>query len=133
MYILKNSVNKVALTLTEKAVNADSEFLLKFYNETTGGVKVVAVDDISQYPLRSNVFLVTENITEDLSNGTVYLSPVGQWSYWAYEMAPSSPRNLNVADALKIVEEGICEVKGEDASLGIFTEDEDKNNPVFEG
>lgn len=133
MHLLKNQVNKVALTLTEKALNADSEFLIKLTNETTGEEKVFAVDDISEFPLRSNIFYITENDTEDLSNGTVSLSPVGQWSYIAYEMPQSSPRSLDPSQAIKTVEEGICTVEGSDTEISAFNTDEDKNNPVFEG
>lgn len=133
MYIVKGQQNKIALTLTEKAVNADSDWLIKLTNDTTGHEKVFAVDDISQFQERSNIFYITESSNEDLRNGTVSLSPSGQWTYTAYEMAPGSPRNLNPADALKIVEVGRALVfDPSENQIVNFDVDEKKNNAVFE-
>lgn len=134
MYIVKNQVNTVSLTLTEKATTDDPEWIIKFTNDTTGLSKVVAVTDISDFQERSNIFLIEENDTEDLSSGVVSLSPSGQWTYTAYEMERSSPRSLDTDDALAEVETDMCKVY--DATEGLtesFDEDDEINNPVFEG
>lgn len=134
MYIVKGSVNKVALTLSEKATGQNSEWLIKLTNSITGEKteKVFAVYDLSNFP-RANIFNITESVNEDLGNGTVSLSPSGEWSYIAYEMASSSPRNLDPNDALGIVETGVCVVFDPTESQKVFFDEEDnKNNAVFD-
>lgn len=136
MYIVKGTTNKISTPLIENAEDPDSEWLVKLTNDFTGlsTEKVFAVSDISLHKERSSVFLITESIAENLSNGIVSLSPSGKWSYVIYEMAPSSPRNLDPADAIKIVKEGIAHVfDPTEGAVVVFDTDEDKNNPVFEG
>lgn len=136
MNIVKNSTNKIALTLTEKATTVNHDWLLKLTNDTVGltSTRVIALTDIGEYPERANIFLITESGDEDLVNSTVNLSPAGQWTYYAYEMAPSSPRNMNPAQALKMVESGRCLVTDPTEITNHFFNDEEvKNTPVFEG
>lgn len=132
MTIEKNTANNVVLTLAEKSTLLSPEYLIEFISDITGQTKVVAIDDISQYVESYNKFVITESTTEDLQNGIVYLSPVGKWKYNVYEMQSSSPRNMNIADAVGLVETGICIVEGIETERNFFTEDEDKNNPVFD-
>jgi len=135
MNLTKGTVNKVALTLSEKALYSNSEFIIKFENVMNGtyGSRVVAVDDLSTYiqRQRANIFNITESDNEDLSNGIVSLNPAGQWNYTVYEMAPSSPRSLDIAQALSIPETGICIVIGS-SSESVFADDENKNNVTFD-
>ena len=135
MNIIKGTVNKVALTLSEKALYSNSEFIIKFENVMNGtyGSRVVAVDDLSTYiqRQRANIFNITESDNEDLSNGILSLNPSGQWNYTVYEMAPSSPRSLDIAKALSIPETGICIVIGS-SSESVFADDENKNNVTFD-
>lgn len=49
-----------------------------------------------------------------------------------YEMAESSPRNMDINDALAMVETGICNVYG-DSTNNTFSEGSTKNSPVFTG
>lgn len=133
MRIIKGQANKVAATFTEKATESDSDWLLKFSNDTTGLSKIFAVYDISEYKDRANVFYITESDNEDLQEGRVSLSPSGQWTYTAYEMAPSSPRNLDPDDALGIVETGrVLVYDSTESSKIFFDEDDTKNNKVFD-
>lgn len=131
MRIVRGQENRIVLTLTEKATTNNSEWIIQFTNDITGEIKVIGVVDVSEYQERANIFLITESDTENLSYATVKLI-AGQWSYEAYEMAPSSPRNLDPDDALESCETGICMVV-EDYEVANFTTNEDKNNPVFEG
>lgn len=134
MNIQKGIDNTVVLTLSEKSTLLSPEYLIEFTSNLAGGKtsKVVAVTDISDYVESYNKFIITESNTEDLQNSIVYLSPVGKWSYIVYEMESSSPRNMNTADAVGIVETGICEVEGVDEVRNVFDEDETKNNGVFD-
>lgn len=133
--ITKNTLNKVALTLSEKASSPTSDFLLELINDIVGtpSKRVIALYDTGGFP-RANIFEIQENATEDLANSIVCLSPTGQWTYNAYEMTPGSPRNMDPAQAIKIVETGICLVNDPgETKNNFFDEDENKNSPVFEG
>ena len=134
MNIQKGIDNTVVLTLSEKSTLLSPEYLIEFTSNLAGGKtsKVVAITDISDYVESYNKFIITESNTEDLQNSIVYLSPVGKWSYIVYEMESSSPRNMNTAEAVGIVETGICEVEGVDEVRNVFDEDETKNNGVFD-
>jgi hypothetical protein len=132
MYVIKGQANKIALTLSEKATTNDCEWLIELKGDQTGYSKIFAVTDISEYRERSNIFYITESETENLSHGVVSLVE-GQHSYTVYEMAPSSPRNLNTNDSLGIVETGRALVYDPTANEIVnFDEDENKNNAVFE-
>ena len=134
MNIQKGIDNTVVLTLSEKSTLLSPEYLIEFTSNLAGSKtsKVVALTDVSDYIESYNKFIITESNTEDLQNSIVYLSPVGKWSYIVYEMESSSPRNMNTADAVGIVETGICEVEGVDEVRNVFDEDETKNNGVFD-
>lgn len=134
MNIQKGIDNTVVLTLSEKSTLLSPEYLIEFTSNLAGAKtsKVVAITDISDYVESYNKFIITESNTEDLQNSIVYLSPIGKWSYIVYEMESSSPRNMNTADAVGIVETGICEVEGLDEVRSVFDEDETKNNGVFD-
>ena len=134
MNIQKGIDNTVVLTLSEKSTLLSPEYLIEFTSNLAGSKtsKVVALTDISDYVESYNMFVITESNTEDLQNSIVYLSPVGKWSYIVYVMQSSSPRNRNTADAVGIVETGICEVEGVDEVRNVFDEDETKNNGVFD-
>lgn len=133
MRIIKGQINKVALTLNEHATTNDSEWLIKFTNNITGQSKVLAVTDISEYQERSNIFLIEESEDQDLSHSVIELSPTGQWVYTAYEMAPSSPRNMDVLDALTEVEtKRVTVYDPNEFTTNNFSEDDEINNGVFD-
>lgn len=134
--IIKNTKNKVALTLSEESSLTTQDWLLKLTNDVTGAEtqRVVALHDISEPPSRANIFEITESDSEDLLQSVVSLSPSGQWTYEAYEMAPSSPRNMDPSQAVKLVEAGRCLVVDPyETHNNFFDEHENKNSPVFEG
>jgi len=132
MRILTNRENVVVLTLQERCTTANPEFIIKFYNEITRESKVIAVTDESDYTERYNLFRITETTDQDFVHSHVSLSPTGSWTYTAYEMAESSPRNLDPDDALSEVETGICEVVDPgDSQVNHFEEDE-TNGSVFD-
>lgn len=133
MYIVRGTQNTVVVSFQEKATTANPEFIIKFTSDVTGESKVIAVTDTSDYTERYNLFRITETSDEDFYNSKLELTPSGQWTYTAYEMAESSPRNLNTDDALSTVESGVCIVyDGAEGSVNNFTEEESKDNPVFD-
>lgn len=133
MNIQRGQNNTIALTLRELAEDSDSDFIIEFTNDITGerDKRVVPVIE-TETGKRATVFNITESDTENIQAAVVKLNPPGQWTYTAYEMAPSSPRNLNVSEAIKVVESGRCLVEGEETTYEEFNTDEDKNTAVFE-
>lgn len=133
MYLVKSIQNTVTLRLQANASTANPQWLFKLTCDQTGQSKVFAAEDISDFTEAYNLFRITEGSSEDLSNGHVSLSPSGTWTCDVYEMAASSPRNLNVEDAIKKVKTEICIVyDGTEGEVNNFTEEEDRDNPVFD-
>ena len=133
MYLIKNQENTVILNLQAEASTANPEFIIKFTSEVTKEEKVIAVTDESNYTERHNKFTITETEDEDFVHSAIDLSPSGQWAYVAYEMAASSPRNLDTADALKQVGSGIAIVHDStEGQVNNFDEDDTQTNPVFD-
>ena len=130
--INKTSTNTCIFTLTEKCTISTHDFLFKFTNNTTGDSKIFSATDISPAVDRYNEFVITESGTENLYNGTVFLSPVGQWHYEVFEMTQASPPSLDPSIALATVETGRLLVIGSDNTPPIFTAGETKDTPVFE-
>lgn len=83
-------------------------YLFCFRNETSKQVKYFNASDTSSQTSRYNLFVVTDDTTEDLDNAIVDLSPTGEWSYTIYEQA--SPTNKDPNNATSIVETGIVKV-----------------------
>ena len=132
MKIQKNTTNNVVLTLAEKSTLLSPEYLLELISDVTGEKKVLAIEEISQYVESYNKFEIIESNTQDLQNGIVYLSPVGKWKYNVYEMNSTSPRSLDITQAVGIVETGICIVEGEETERNVFADEDEKDNPVFD-
>ena len=123
--INKNSVNKIALTLTEKSellsydntntLIGTSYNLFVFENEGKDQQKIFTADDVSPYKERYNEFILTETDTEDLLNGSIHLEGrTSQWSYKIYESdTPFTIDTLSVtASTGKVLEQGRVLVRG---------------------
>lgn len=116
--INKNSSNNCILTLSERTTLTNVKYLFEFTNDSTKEVKTFISADISLNKLRYNEFVIIENATENLLNGTVSLT-VGDWKYNIYEQTSST--NLIVANSGALVENGKVEVKGTVTNLAEFT------------
>jgi hypothetical protein len=66
--IKRNTTNRIVLTLTEKSVSEEPEYLFRFTNDTTKGVQEITLDDQSTAKGRFNLFFLTEG--EDVSFDT---------------------------------------------------------------
>lgn len=133
IHIIKNTSRNISLTLNELATLTLFDVLFKFVNDTTGETKIFSAQDISPATERYNEFVIIENAIEDLYNGKVELSPVGYWSYTIYEMAVTSPPDLDPTNAISILETGKVLVQSNAASTDVEFDDNDtKNNVVFE-
>lgn len=133
VYIIKGQANTCVFTFNEKATTSTYDVLFKFTNETTGQSKIFTGFDLSTTPSRYNEFVITENTTENVYNSTIELTPTGSWTYTAYQMADTSPTSLNPSNAVKVLEIGKVLVYSSTENTNYtFTDDEDKNNKVFD-
>lgn len=133
MYIIKNQVNKVPLTLSEKATQPFQDWLFEFTNQMTGEVKYCSATNISVWISRYNLFEITDNQTEDPYNGTLDFKPTGSWKYKVYEMPIASPPLLIPTGNYGIAEEGDLLVEDPNENIEInFNAQENKDNGVFD-
>jgi hypothetical protein len=134
IYITKGQANTCVFTFNEKATTTTYDVLFKFTNEITGESKLFTGFDLSTNRTRYNEFVITESTTENVYNSTIELTPTGYWTYIAYQMADTSPTSLNPANAVGTLEIGKVYVYDSTENVNYtFTDDEDKNNKVFEG
>lgn len=110
--IIKDSVNYIDLTLTEKATLDNPYYLFVFKSDMEGAEVIFTGKDISTEPQRYNRFFVYETSgTNILTSGIVTLNPTGFWTYKIYEM--SSRTNLTVSNTTSLVEQGKVKVIGD--------------------
>ena len=116
--IIKNSTNKVILTLTEKSTLLNPNYLFSFTSTTdfNNVVNFVGVDS-SIYKSRYNEFDIIETGTTfvNLTASTINLTPPGMWDYNIYE---STGVTLSIsATTGSIIETGKVIVEGVDLSI----------------
>lgn len=132
MRILKNTANEVPVTVTEKQTTTIHDWLFEFKNEMTKEVKYCHAANISAYPTRCDLFMITDSVVEDPYNGTLNFSPTGSWSYKVYEMTQASPPVLVPTGYLAICETGSCEVFDSAANTDVnFNGNNNDTNAVF--
>lgn len=94
IYIEKNNINRVVLTLTETSTLSNPNYLFVFDNEFNNPSNPIyfTTPDLSTYPNRYNLFNIDENISGSTSGGTaVSLNLVpGQYKYDVYESTAST-------------------------------------------
>jgi hypothetical protein len=104
IYIEKNQLNKIVLTLTEVATISDPVFLFKFIWETDESITPLywIGTDTSAYTYRYNYFELTE--------GTDVTFRIGQYRYEVYEAPTGSVPTSETG--LDMIEEGRMIVNG---------------------
>ena len=90
--INKGAANTVVLTLTEKTTLSTPYYAFKFTNSQTQEEKIFNATDTSCDTTRFNKFVITEDSTEDLDDGTVELENPHQWYYTVYEVATATSK-----------------------------------------
>ena len=102
----------VVLTLTENAEcigPSASAWVFELTDVVTGATVVFTSPDNSSYPERYNSFqwqALTGASGEDLLDGKIYLEDLGTYDYTAYQFYESVPQDIDLANAIKIVEVG---------------------------
>jgi len=120
MHIIKNTTNTVYLTLTELVSIENPVFLFSMKSQASNTTYNFIAENISSATTRIDKFLITENVSEDLLNGTVSLNEEGWYDYVVYEQASST--NLIPANAGHIVESGLAYVKNNVSNV-TYTDD----------
>lgn len=119
IYIQKGMTNSVILTLSEKSVLTNPNYMFIFRNEydiNSVGI-TFSTPDVSSYTNRYNQFMIVEDILGSKTGGyDIPLSLVsGQWSYEAYE---SLIPTLDILETTgRIIEEGRLVVSGIDDNI----------------
>lgn len=132
MYILKNTSKEFVFTLAEKSTTLNAEYLFEFTNQTTGEIKYCVTQDLSNYKLRYNKFMFSDNTSLEIPlNGQLNFSPSGTWFYKVYEMPLLSPPSLDPSQSVGVVQEGILIVEGETTEV-MFNVDSNKYNKTFD-
>lgn len=126
----KNNANTCVFTLNENQTTTTHDWVFVFTHDTTGQTKTFTGTDISTVE-RFNEFIITDNPTENFFDSTCDFE-IGSYSYVAYEMAQTSPVNLDITAALAQVEVGRAYVYDPNADeVNYFTEDDTKNSGEF--
>ena len=109
IYINRNSINNICLTLTETATITNPYFIFSFQHYATLDALETLIyfttPNISQYTERYDLFLLHETDTGSSVGGNnipLYLKP-GQYEYKAYQSVTAS---LNPADFGTLLETG---------------------------
>lgn len=93
IYIEKNKVNKIVLTLSETSRLTNPHFLFSFLNEynLTSTPILFSTEDLSENRNRYNLFEIDENSSGSTSGGTSSLNLIeGQYEYIVYESSAST-------------------------------------------
>ena len=93
--IIKNSTNRVVLSLTENVtLTGTTYFLFEFTNDDTNDSVLFTASDVSPNIPRYNEFSIIEtgSTSTNLTGGTINLEPSGYWKYNMY--AQTSPTNI---------------------------------------
>jgi hypothetical protein len=103
--LTKGQTQNIILTLTEKQLLTNPNYLFVFENRSTNTeIKFIKLNntDISGYKERFNEFSIVVNDYFDCSLN-------GQYSYFVYEQASSTNKNTT---GLNLLESGIMELSG---------------------
>lgn len=108
--IIKNTVNRIVVTLSELTTIGAPLYLMEFISKDTRESKVLRLGtDTSFNVVRYNIFYISEvdESLEDLNIGLINLK-LGAYSYSIYETTSSTSTNIS---NLNRVESGLVTVK----------------------
>lgn len=104
--LVQGSVNKIAVTLTEKKQSNTTIYLFEFINQESNNKFYCIAPDLSTSPNRYNAFCITETSglsgTTNPNNAQVFLTLNGFYYYNIYE----NPNSVLVPKGLNEVETG---------------------------
>ena len=138
IYILKNTTNKVVLTLSESLVSG-GYYIFELKNEYNllSNPILFSIEDTSQAPNRYNLFEIIESVSGSTSGGTISGTSVnlnlveGQYDYIIYESAT----NDLITTGKRILETGRLVVDDGSGSIvsenQVIPEQNNNNNSIY--
>lgn len=135
LYIKRGQTNKMAVTLTQNAIEGQPHFwLFSFENILSKETINFFPEDITTSPQRYDefMFVETDNPVSGQIPPQVKFEYEGDYYYRVYQMA--STGSTNPSNALGLIEEGRALVSGD--TIGVFysqfiSDNEDNNNIIF--
>jgi hypothetical protein len=119
LYLNNTGDSRVVVTLYENCSNITNPyFTWKLVNKDTLAQKIFYQNDFSPMPYYFNYFTISIATPEGLTAGVIDI-PSGQYQYYVYEM--STPYDLNLANAVGLVENGILNVDAVFSTQSVFT------------
>jgi hypothetical protein len=109
MIYLNNGQNVVTVTLYEKSSSVQPFYTWELERKGTFDSVVFYQNDSSYAPYYWNAFTISVATYSGLTSGIIQVNS-GEWTYTVYEM--SNPYDLNLNNAIGVVETGICIVNG---------------------
>lgn len=134
MFVLQqNSGNTITLSLDEKKTLLSPNYLFRLISDDTNNDKIFISTDLTA-ETRYNLFTITltgSTSNEELTGGTISISPNGWWKYFVYEQ--SSNTNLQLSGTTSLLENGKVFVSGVTIQpIKITYTDEPTTNNVYE-
>ena len=109
IYLYKDQVNTICLTLTESTTIPNPFFLFVFTPEFTGGTPILWVgNDTSDFPIRYNLFQLIEGVDITFKSGQ-----------YIYEIYESINEPTSIEDCVGKIEEGrmVVELDNEQTTI----------------
>jgi len=131
LYLSNSGDNRVVVTLYENCSNITSPyFTWKLVNKDTLAETIFFQQDSSPFPYYFNYFTVSVATYSGLTAGIIDV-PSGQYQYYIYEMA--NPYDLDLTNAIGLVENGILNVAGQYSTQSVFTASNTNTIATFMG
>ena len=119
IYLSTTQSNTSYFTLYENCSNVyNPYFTFKLINCNTNAETIFYQDDTSLFPYNYNTFTISIGNPEGLTAGILNITK-GQYNYFVYEMA--NKYDLNINNAINLVETGILNVIGTQSSIQTYT------------
>lgn len=131
LYISATGSTRVTVTLYELSSNiTNPNYTWKLVNKDTLAEKVFYQTDSSPYPYYFNYFTISVASPEGLTAGVINI-PAGQYQYYIYEM--QNPYDLDLNNAIQLVENGILNVIGSQSDISTYTASNTNTIPTYMG
>lgn len=118
MIYLNTGTNSIVITAYEKSTQIQPYYTFELIRKGSFDKVVFYQNDTSYAPWYWSKFDITVATYSGLTAGIIKVNS-GEWTYNVYEMA--SPYDLNLTNAIGIVETGICIINGTYSSNHEYT------------
>ena len=131
LYLNPTGDTRVVVTLYENSSNlVNPYYTWKLVNKDTLAEKIFTQLDSSPSPYYFNYFTISIATPEGLTAGTIDIKP-GQYQYYVYEM--QNPYDLNLSNAIGLVENGILNVTATFSTPNVYTASNTNTIPTYMG